>query len=89
MDNAFIDAQSAKDFCAKIYENGASQEHIIMILRVLGFSQSISVPILASACNIEHYEAKSVVIDSKTWAENYEANIQLQKYIGEYLNSIE
>ena len=89
MSEAYIDAQSAKDFCAKIYENGASKERLILILRILGFSQVVSVFILSKSCNIEHYEAKSAVIESNTWSENYEANIQMQKDIAEYLDSIE
>lgn len=84
--NPLVEAQDAKDFCERIYINGGSVDRIILILRLLGFSQSLSTVIVEKACHLDHGAAKEAVISSPVWSDMFEANEALQKMIEKFLD---
>lgn len=72
--------------CKIMLETGASTEEILKFLRGKGYSQGISVYFLMQLGLGDSYTAKKAVIFSKVWHDQFDANIEIQTSLDQFLD---
>jgi hypothetical protein len=69
----------------KLSKAGADRETILHFMRERGLGQADSLHILMRATHMDLGEARTLMIDSKTWADQRENNLRLQEELMEAL----
>jgi hypothetical protein len=65
----------------KLRKGGADIETLLSFMREKGLSESESLHPLMKAANVERDVARDLIIDSQTWIDHRESNIQLQENV--------
>ena len=82
----YISTETAISISREMNQNEAGIDDVILVLRYLGFPQSICSIILSKTQEISSTDAKKAVLNSPAWIDRFGENISLQKELSKYLD---